>query len=173
VSAARTVGLLAALLLMLAAGAWLGGHPAKLPPPLRDAFVDESAGLTAEASELIDDYYYRETPPGELTDSSLRGMVRGLRRRNRDRFSEYFSAAQLERFNEEIEGRFSGVGLSVNSAEGGLRVAEVFERSPAEGAGIEAGATIVTADGRSIAGVEINERGVDTKASRAGGYEAH
>ncbi|HEU4906122.1 MAG TPA: S41 family peptidase [Solirubrobacterales bacterium] len=155
-SAARTVGLLAALLLMLAAGAWLGGHPAKLPPPLRDALVDESAGLTAEASELIEDNYYREMSPGELTDSSLRGMVRGLRRRNRDRFSEYFSADQLERFNEEIEGRFSGVGLSVNSAEDGLRVAEVFERSPAEGAGIEVGETIVAVDGRSIAGLEIN-----------------
>ena len=40
----------AALLAVLAAGLWLGGHPAKLPPPLRDAFVDESAGLNAEAT---------------------------------------------------------------------------------------------------------------------------
>jgi carboxyl-terminal processing protease len=156
VSAARTVGLLAALLLMLAAGIWLGGHPAKLPPPLRDVFVDEAAGLTAEASELIEGNYYRETPGDELTDSSLRGMVRGLRRRNRDRFSDYFSADQLARFNEEIEGRFSGVGLSVSGVKGGLRVVEVFERSPAEKAGIEVGETIVAVDGRRIAGLDVN-----------------
>jgi len=156
VSAARTVALVAALLCVLAAGIWLGGHPAKMPSPLRDVFVDDSAGLTAEASELIDDYYYRETPPGELTDSSLRGMVRGLRRRNRDRFSEYFSADQLARFNEEIEGRFSGVGLSVSGVDAGLRVIEVFKRSPAEAAGIEVGETIVAVDGRSIAGLDTN-----------------
>lgn len=155
-SAARTVGLTAALLLMLAAGLWIGGHPAKMPPPLRDVFVDSSAGLTAEASELIEDNYYRSVPHSELIDSSLQGMVRGLRRRYRDRFSEYFSPALLARFNEEIEGRFSGIGLSVVPVESGLRVVRVFERSPAERGGIEAGETVVSVDGRSIAGMDSN-----------------
>ena len=136
---------------MLAAGLWLGGHPAKMPPALRDVFVDDSAGLTAEASELIEDNYYRPVSQGKLIDSSLQGMVRGLRRRYRDRFSDYFSPQMLARFNEEIEGRFSGIGLSVTGVKDGLRVESVFKRSPAEGAGIEAGETIVSVDGRSIA----------------------
>jgi carboxyl-terminal processing protease len=153
-SAARMLGLAAALLAMLAAGLWLGGHPAKMPPPLRDVFVDESAGLTAEASELIEDNYYRPVAQGNLIDSSLQGMVRGLRRRHGDRFSEYFSAEMLSRFNEEIEGRFSGIGLSVTGVKEGLRVASVFKGSPAERAGIEPGETIVSVDGRSIAGLD-------------------
>jgi carboxyl-terminal processing protease len=148
------LGLAAVLLAMLAAGLWLGGHPAKLPPPLRDVFVDESAGLTAEASELIEDNYYREVAQRNLIDSSLQGMVRGLRRRYHDRFSDYFSAAMLERFNEEIEGRFSGIGLTVSEAKRGLWVEGVFEGSPAERAGIEVGDTIVSVDGRSIAGLD-------------------
>ncbi len=151
---ARTLGLVAALLAVLGAGLWLGGHPAKMPPPLRDLFVDDSAGLSAEASELIEDNYFRSVPQAELTDSSLQGMVRGLRRRYRDRFSEYFSAEMLDRFTEEIEGRFSGIGLSVTGVEGGLRVERVFKRSPAERAGIEVGETIVSVDGRSIAGLD-------------------
>jgi len=155
-SAARTLGLVAALLAMLAAGLWLGGHPAKMPPPLRDVFVDEAAGLSAEASELIEDNYYREVSGEQLADASLRGMVRDLRRRHRDRFSEYFSAEELTRFNEEIEGRFSGIGLSVTGVKEGLRVASVFKRSPAERAGIEVGDTIVSVDGRSIAGLDSN-----------------
>jgi carboxyl-terminal processing protease len=155
-SAARTLGVVAALLATLAAGLWLGGHPAKMPPPLRDVFVDEAAGLTAEASELIEDNYYREVPPAQLTDASLQGMVRDLRRRHHDRFSEYFSAEMLARFNEEIEGRFSGIGLSVSEAKDGLQVASVFEGSPAERAGIEVGETIVSVDGRSIAGLDSN-----------------
>jgi carboxyl-terminal processing protease len=156
VSIGRIVGLTAALLAMLAAGLWLGGHPAKMPPPLRDVFVDESAGLTAEASELIEDNYYRQVEQGKLTDSSLQGMVRGLRRRYSDRFSDYFSPEMLTRFNEEIEGRFSGIGLSVSGVKDGLRVVTVFKRSPAERAGIKAGDTIVSVDGRSIAGLDSN-----------------
>lgn len=141
-----------ALLAMLCAGLWLGGHPSKLPSPLRGPFVDDAAGLTAEASGLIEDNYFRPVEDGELTDASLRGMVRGLRRRYRDRFSEYFSAEGLARFNEGISGRFSGIGLSVSRVERGLRVGRVFPRSPAERAGIEAGDTIVSVNGESIAG---------------------
>ena len=153
-SVARTLGLTAALLFMLAAGLWIGGHPAKMPSVLRDLFVDESAGLTAEATELIEDNYYRPVSQGKLIDSSLGGMVRGLRRRYHDRFSDYFSAQTLTRFDEEIQGRFSGVGLSVTEVKAGLRVVRVFKHSPAEGAGIEVGETIVSVNGDSIAGVD-------------------
>ena len=139
---------------MLAAGLWIGGHPAQMPPLLRDVFVDESAGLTAEASELIEDNYYRPVSQGKLIDSSLSGMVRGLRRRYRDRFSDYFSPRMLDRFNEEIEGRFSGVGLSVTETKAGLRVrARLQAARPPKRAGIEVGETIVSVDGESIAGV--------------------
>jgi carboxyl-terminal processing protease len=154
--AGRTVGLTVALLFMLAAGLWIGGHPAKMPPVLRDAFVDDAAGLTVEASELIEDNYYRSVSQDQLTDSSLQGMVRGLRRHYRDRFSDYFSPEMLTRFNEEIEGRFSGVGLTVTSVKEGLRVEGVFKGSPAEHAGIIAGETIVSVDGDSIAGLGAN-----------------
>jgi carboxyl-terminal processing protease len=150
------LGLAAALLAMLAAGLWLGGHPARMPAVLRDVFVDESAGLTAEASELIEGNYYRPVSQGNLIDSSLQGMVRGLRRRYHDRFSDYFSPQSLTRFNEEIEGRFSGIGLTVIGTKDGLRVASVFKGSPAERAGIEPGETIVAVDGRSIAGLDSN-----------------
>jgi carboxyl-terminal processing protease len=149
----RVVAVAAVLLAVLAAGLWVGGHPARMPSLLRDVFVDESAGLTAEATELIEDDYYRPVDKGELTDSSLRGMVRGLRRAHHDRFSEYFSPHALERFNEEIEGHFSGVGLGVTKAKDGLGVQSVFKGSPAERAGIEVGDTIVSVEGRPIAGL--------------------
>jgi carboxyl-terminal processing protease len=156
VKVGRTAGLTVALLLMLAAGLWIGGHPATMPPVLRDVFVDESGGLTAEATELIEDNYYRSVSQSDLIDSSLQGMARGLRRRYDDRFSEYLSPAILKRFNEAIEGHFSGIGLSVTAADRGLRVERVFKGSPAEKAGIEVGDTIVSVEGESIAGLNAN-----------------
>lgn len=148
----RALALAVALLAMLAAGLWIGGHPSHMPPPLREAFVDESGGLSAEASELIEDDYYRPVSKRELVDSSLQGMVRGLRRHHHDRFSEYFSPEALAHFDEEISGRFSGVGMTVTEVGQGLEVQSVFEGSPAQRAGIEAGETIVSVDGHSIAG---------------------
>ncbi len=149
----RALGLALGLLCVLAAGIWLGGHPAKLPPPLRDAFVGDSAGLTAEATELIEGNYFRPVSSEQLGDASLRGMVRDLRRRNRDRFSEYISPADFDHFKEAIRGRFSGVGMSVSAVPAGLRVRQVFEDSPAQRGGIEVGDTVIAAAGRSLAGL--------------------
>ncbi len=146
------MALAAALIVVLCAGTWLGGHPAKLPEFLRDPFVDDSAGLTVEATELIEGNYYRSVGSGELTNSSLQGMVRELRRRHNDRFSEYLSPEVLARFNEAISGHFSGIGLSVTPVKRGLRVSKVFPGSPARGAGIAVGDVIVSVDGDSIAG---------------------
>jgi len=151
------VAVAVALVAVLAAGLWLGGHPGSLPEPLRDAFVAEPSGLTAEAAEAIEGSYYRPVGKTELGNASLQGMVRELRKRHRDRFSEYFSPEALASFNEQIEGHFSGIGLTVVEVKKGLRVASVFPRSPAAGAGIGAGDTIVSVEGKSIAGESSNE----------------
>jgi carboxyl-terminal processing protease len=143
-----------ALIAMLCAGMWLGGHPGKLPEFLREPFVDSSAGLTAEATELIQDNYYRSVGKAELGNSSLQGMVRGLRKKFQDRFSDYFSEENLQRFNDAISGRFSGIGLSVTEVKRGLRADRVFHGSPAARAGIESGDVIVSVNGDSIEGVD-------------------
>ena len=51
-------------------------------------FVDETTSVQAEATDLIQDNYYRDgRASGRLRDASLRGMVRSLR----SRFSHYFT----------------------------------------------------------------------------------
>jgi carboxyl-terminal processing protease len=149
----------AALVAVLLGGIWLGGHPAKLPEFLRDRLVDDSAGLNLEATELIEDNYFRSVDSGELTNASLQGMVRELRLRHHDRFSDYFSPEALARFNEDISGRFSGIGVTVNAKEvkQGLRVEKVFPGSPADKARLEAGDLIVSVEGHSIVGESTEE----------------
>ncbi|HWP32657.1 MAG TPA: S41 family peptidase [Solirubrobacterales bacterium] len=150
--AGRAVALAAATLAVLAGGIWLGGHPAKLPESLREHLVGDSAGLNVEASELIEDNYYRAVGSDELANASLQGMVRALRRRHDDRFSNYFSPELERRFNEEISGHFSGIGVEIAAVPRGVRIARVFHHSPAAEAGIVRGEVIVTVDGRSVVG---------------------
>jgi carboxyl-terminal processing protease len=138
----------AVVLLSLGGGMWLGGHPASLPEPLRDVFVDETASLQAEASDLIEDNFYRPIRDRRLRDGSLRGMVRSLD----NRFSHYFTPEENKLFRESASGQFSGVGMTVVERPRGLLVAGVFKGSPAKRAGIRPGDVITAVNGRSIAG---------------------
>jgi carboxyl-terminal processing protease len=157
VNGRAAVAFATALIACLVVGLWYGGHPNKLPAFLRDAFVGAEAGLTVEATEEIEDNYFRSVSTGQLTNSSLQGMARGLRHRYHDRFSEYFSPEAQDRFSEEISGRFTGIGLQVTEVKKGLRVEHVFKGSPADRGGIEVGETIVSVDGQSIAGLSSEE----------------
>jgi carboxyl-terminal processing protease len=151
VRARGAIALGVVLIAFLVAGIYLGGHPSKLPTFAREAFTEEPTSLVGEAAEIIKDNYFREVGNTELGNASLQGMVRELRKTHKDRFSDYFSPQSLEGFNQQIEGRFSGIGVSIESVAKGLKVARVFHGSPAEAAGIAVGETIVSVEGESIA----------------------
>jgi carboxyl-terminal processing protease len=146
-----------ALIAFLVIGVYLGGHPSKLPAFARETFTEEPTSLVSEASEIIKDNYFRAVGNTELGNASLQGMVRELRKRHKDRFSDYFSPESLEGFNQQIEGHFSGVGLSVIEVKKGLKVVKVFKGSPAEEGGVKVGDTIIAVEGESLAGLNSTE----------------
>jgi carboxyl-terminal processing protease len=139
---------------VLVAGIWLGGHPAGLPEPLRDALVDESDGQVYEqAIDTLERDYYRKVDRKQLLDQSLEQAVRSLD----DRFSNYFAPRDYADFQEATEGRFEGVGMTVDKVEDGLKVISVYEGSPAARGGLRPGDVITHVDGRSIAGSSSEE----------------
>jgi carboxyl-terminal processing protease len=144
----RALAALAAILATLSAGMYLGGHPADLPGFLRDAFVEDSASLSSEATNLVEDNFYRDVSRTRLEDSSLQGMVRSLK----SPFSHYFTPTQNKVFEQATKGEFSGVGMTVVERKRGLLVAGVFKDSPAKRAGIRPGDVITKVNGRPIAG---------------------
>ncbi|MGA7397691.1 MAG: S41 family peptidase [Solirubrobacterales bacterium] len=146
-----------AVVVGLATGMWIGGHPENLPDAVSDVFVEstvtDGTSPSDEAAEVISRKYFRETSPRDVQDYSIRGMVDKLRKVHDDRFSHYFDAEQLEGFNDSINGSFSGVGMTVGEVDkSGLRIGFVFRNSPADDAGLETGDVIVSVDGDSILG---------------------
>ena len=135
-------------LILVFGGIWLGGHPQVLPGFVRGALVDEDRAARAEIIDLIEDDYYRDIPESKIEQDSLTGIVEGL-----DRFSAYITPAQVAEFEQSLEGRFEGVGLSVDEDPRGLRVTEIFDGSPAARAGIEPGEFVTAVNGRPLAGV--------------------
>lgn len=141
-------------------GMWAGGHPDNLPDSLREIFVAEEVvdqPVSDQAADLIREKYFRVTDPEKVQDASIDGMVRQLRRRYNDRFSHYFTPEQAKQLAESLEGSFSGVGMTVGrNDEDGLEIGVVFRGSPAAKAGFKAGDVIVSVNGESIRGEEVD-----------------
>lgn len=140
--------------LLLIGGIWLGGHPDVLPGPLRDTLVDDSEGrVYEEAIDTLARDYYREVDRERLLNTSLEEAVRSLG----DRFSHYFAPRDFDDFQEATEGRFEGVGMSVEKVRRGLQVLTVYDGSPAQRGGLRPGDVITKVNGRSIAGTSSEE----------------
>jgi carboxyl-terminal processing protease len=136
---------------LLVLGLWLGGHPKELPGFLRNAFVsNHETQVVNEAIEKVASDYYRPIPKSSLASSSIAGMVSSLH----DPYSTYLTQKEFKGFDQPAS--FAGIGVSVDPAPTGLRVARVFDSSPAQRAGFKEGDTIVAVNGRSLHGVPAN-----------------
>lgn len=144
-----TVVALACALVALAAGLWLGGHPASLPQDLRKVFVKDENAVRDQLIDAIHDDYYKTTSRKQLEQASLKGVVNSLK----DPFSHYLTPAEAELFHQSLNPAFEGVGMSVAPDKRGLRVVRVFEGSPAKKAGIGPQDVITAVNGKSIAGL--------------------
>ena len=146
----KTVAVLSSLL-VLVVGIWLGGHPRYLPDPIADVFVgDGDRRVVGEGLDAIHDKYYRDVGRDELSNAALKGAVSDLK----DRFSNYFSPAEYALFTRAINNQFSGIGTAVAEVPQGLRILNVYAKSPAAKAGIRVGDIITSANGRKLAGMK-------------------
>jgi carboxyl-terminal processing protease len=138
----------------LVLGIWLGGHPSSLPGPVRDTLVQDSDGrIYDEAIDTLSRDYYRKVDRTALLNQSLDQAVRSLD----DRFSNYFAPHDFSDFQQATEGRFEGVGMSVDPVRAGLRIITVYDGSPAQRGGLKGGDIITEVNGRSIAGQDSQE----------------
>jgi carboxyl-terminal processing protease len=149
----RISPLLVALILCVPAalvgGIWLGGHPEDLPGGLRDALVgDKSSSLVREAMNDIKNDYYRKVDTTKLVNTGLGAAVRSLG----DQFSDYFDPSEYRAFQQQSNGEFTGVGMTVQRSKQGLKVLGTYQGTPARKAGIRPGDYIVAVNGAPLAG---------------------
>jgi carboxyl-terminal processing protease len=114
---------------------------------------ESNESVATDAQSLIEQNYFHAVQPRLLENASIDGMISELRQRYDDRFSHYFDPREYRQFAMANSGHFSGVGLTVNGVNAGLRVASVLPDSPAKQAGIKPDDVIVAVNGRSIAGI--------------------
>jgi carboxyl-terminal processing protease len=148
-SAIQILVVAALMLVVLAFGIYLGGHSEHLPGFVRSGLVgDRDEQVVKDAYDRIEKTYYRKPGGKALADAAIAGMVISLR----DRFSNYFSAAQYRQFQQGQHHSFSGIGTVVATDPRGLKIVSVYPGTPAAKAHLRSGDIVVEVDGKPLKG---------------------
>lgn len=98
--------------------------------------------------EMIQERYVDVVDPDSILEATLPDLMAQL-----DPHSVYIPKEDLQGVNEELEGSFSGIGISFNLLGDTINVLEVISGGPSEKVGILPGDRIITIDDSIAAGV--------------------
>jgi carboxyl-terminal processing protease len=119
--------------------------------------------------ELIDEVryelvtsFYRSVPAAALNKPTINGVVAALN----DPYTDYLTPAEYAALRARTADSYSGVGLTVGPARGGLLVKATLQ-GPARRAGIRPGDLIVSIDGRRVRALPF-DRSLDLITGKEG-----
>src|ERR671915_80078 len=131
-----------AILLSALAGGLFGRSALATEDRLPDHYRTFTAALSA-----IQANYAEPVESDRLVYSAINGMLQTL-----DPHSSFMDPRTYAQMRERQEGRYYGLGLSINSVDGDITVVRVFEGSPAYGNGIRRGDVIARIEGEDAKG---------------------
>ncbi len=103
---------------------------------------------------ILKSEYYLKADENVLLEGAVAGMAKSLG----DRYTSYFTADQWKSIQEDIDGSFIGIGVTITrETDGSMLVNKVNASSPAKKAGIKVGYRIIKIDGKDIR--EITDKG--------------
>lgn len=104
--------------------------------------------------EQIDQNYVTEVEKRQLVEAAIRGMLSEL-----DPYSNYISPEDLDRFDQDINQEFGGIGIQVHfdTARRQIVVVSPLPGTPAYRAGIRAGDRIVEIEGEPVADFKLGD----------------
>ncbi|WP_226699737.1 S41 family peptidase [Qipengyuania gaetbuli] len=140
---ARSAALVTAVALIPATTAGLAQVDGKAGPEFGKLFAVYQRIKASYVEPVSDDV---------LINGAIDGMLAAL-----DPHSAYLDGSDLQRLETMIDGNYSGLGLSVVSEDGAVKVISPFRGSPADQMGVKAGDYITHLDGELIYGLELDE----------------
>ncbi|RMD60103.1 S41 family peptidase [Candidatus Parcubacteria bacterium] len=91
--------------------------------------------------------------PAKEVQGAIRGLVDSLG----DRYSEFFAKEDNQQFQEDLEGKFGGVGMEIGIRKGKLVVIAPLDGTPADRSGIRAGDRILLIDATPTDNLSLTE----------------
>jgi carboxyl-terminal processing protease len=87
-----------------------------------------------------------------LINNAMNGMLTGL-----DPHSSYMTETEWHEMQAETSGHFGGIGLELTAKSGVLQVISPIDGTPAAAAGLRPGDLITAVNGKTLAGVSLND----------------
>ena len=145
------------MIITLIIGGFLGGFVNQF---VTKPTKQESSTVSDEFQEFLNTYedikenYYEEIDEGEMLNAGIKGMIDYLG----DKYSVYMDEEETEEFNEQVEGKYVGIGTEIMQLEdGSVVVSNPFEGSPAAKAGLQAGDVIIRVNDTDVTGKTSSE----------------
>lgn len=139
------VGIPLLVTLALVAGIWIGYS--FIPSDSRSGHPEAKVG---EILDIISENYVDQVDLDSLIETTIPSMLENL-----DPHTAYIPAADLDEVNADLEGSFSGIGISFTMFTDTITVNEVIPGGPSEKAGILPGDRIVSINDSVVAGMGI------------------
>ncbi|MDB4885920.1 MAG: carboxyl-terminal protease, partial [Gemmatimonadetes bacterium] len=115
---------------------------------MQDRSSTDGAALLDQVFGLVANRFVDTVSTAALYEKAARGMVKELN----DPYSELFSPKELASFSQATNGRYAGIGMSIEDLNGNITIAKVFPHSPAEAGGVREGDRILQVDTLSTRG---------------------
>lgn len=147
------LGMLAAA--VVAAGIGVGVYFSKGKDSGSTSVSDSTSGKVDYLEKIIDQYYLDEIDRDKLKDGIYKGLLSGLE----DPYSVYYTAEEYKSLMEDTSGKYYGIGAIVSqSADTGVITAiKVFDKAPADKAGMKNGDVIYKVEGKEVTGEDLNK----------------
>ncbi len=139
----------AVLAVAVVAAAFGGGYAAGVTTGRSEP---RPGGVLDQAERAILDGAAKPVSRSVLERAAVEGMLSALD----DRWSSYYTPDDFRRFQDVLDGSYSGVGLWVRrDPSGSLVVSSVQPGSPASAAGVAAGDVLLAVSGRTVSGRSV------------------
>ncbi len=118
--------------------------------------IQENMGKMSKvmnAFTVIKENYVEDVEDKQLIEGAIQGMLGSLE----DPYSSYMDQETMEQFNEQIESSFEGIGAEVSMVGGNVTIVAPIKDSPAEKAGLKPNDQVITVDGNSVEGLDLQE----------------
>src|SRR5262252_8266278 len=117
-----------------------------------DDRIPEHYKAFTSALNAIETSYVDKVDSEALVTSSIRGMLATL-----DPHSSYFTPREYAQMRERQEGRYYGIGVSIQVFDGDVTAINVFEGSPAYKKGIRRGDILANVEGEDAKGWTVEQ----------------
>jgi carboxyl-terminal processing protease len=130
--------------------------------PATDRYFEISKNLELFSNLFreLNTYYVDPIEPGKMVKTGVDAMLIDL-----DPYTNFITEADIEDYEFQTTGKYGGIGAAIRISNGEIIIAEPYQDSPIDKAGIKAGDIVVSIDGQLLKGKTEEEVGLLMKGA--------